>query len=169
VEKQEEGDNKQRPMRGDMDKKTSLTINGLVKDRYLEVNDQARRLPVGVAIIVDQMHLGRILKAFENSKFRFVINQTLLNRYPLSLRPVIAAANKDDAPRPVQPFRGFFPQGPGGPGRHRMMPFPMGAGAGGEETFESNVELVIYGTMTLYQRYPPRPAAGQAAEVAAKE
>ena len=135
-----------------MPKAGLLTINGLVKDRYTEVNEQARRLPVGIALIVDQVHLGRILKSFENSKFRFVINQTLLNRYPGSLRPQIA--NKDEPARPA------FGPGRGGEGRFGVRPGfqpPMPNGAGGEDTFESNVELVIYGTVTLYQRHPPRP------------
>ena len=162
--KEEEGGDKKRVVRGDRDaaKMNAVGINGLVKERYIEVNDQARRLPVGVALIVDQMHLGRILKAFENSKFRFVITQTLINRYPGSLRPIIA--NKDDAQKAVQPFRGDgFRAGPG-----RGIPNQPSA-AGGEETFESNVELVIYGTVTMYQRFPPRPASGAAADVAAKQ
>jgi hypothetical protein len=108
------------------------------------------------------MHLGRILKSFENSKFRFVINQTTLNRYPGSLRPTIVN-EKNDAVRPAQVFRGDGPRGPMRPG------MPMNAGAAGEETFESNLELVIYGTVTLYQRHPPRPALGPAADVAAKQ
>jgi hypothetical protein len=139
-----------------------LTINGLVKDRYSEVNEQARRLPVGVALIVDQVHLGRILKSFENSKFRFVINQTLLNRYPGSLRPQIAAV-KEEA-RPTGPLRGFGPRDMGA----GAAPRPP-AGMGSEDTFESNVELVIYGTVTLYQRHPPRPPSGPTPEVAAKQ
>ena len=52
-----------------------------------------------------------------------------------------------------------------------MNPGPGGVGAAGggvEDTFESNVELVIYGTMTLYQRHPPRLAA-PAPEAAAKQ
>ena len=94
---------KRDPRQDMMQKANAVSINGLVKDRYIEVNEQARRLPVGVALIVDQMHLGRILKSFENSKFRFVINQTTLNRYPGTLRPTIMAA-KDDAGRPAQQF-----------------------------------------------------------------
>ena len=32
------------------------------------------------------------------------------------------------------------------------------AGIGGSQQ-ETNIELVIYGVITLYERYPPRPAA----------
>ena len=44
---------------------------------------------------------------------------------------------------------------------------PMGGGTGatpaaaGSDT-ETNIELVFYGIMTIYQRYPPRPAAAKA-------
>src|SRR5262249_32024408 len=43
---------------------TTLTPNGLVRDRYLDVTPQARRIPVGVALIVDQLHVARVQTAF---------------------------------------------------------------------------------------------------------
>ena len=55
-------------------------------------------------------------------------------------------------PRPI-------PIGPGGP-REGVGPGPFGAGAaagGGDAESVTNMELNIYGIMTLYQRYPPRP------------
>jgi hypothetical protein len=41
------------------------------------------------------------------------------------------------------------------------MPGPLASqpgqpGGGGDEEIEGNVELILYGTMTLYQRFPPR-------------
>jgi hypothetical protein len=132
-----------------------LSINGIVKDRYLEVNDQARRIPVGIAMIVDQEHLGRILTAFENSKLRYVLNQVLVNRYPNSVRPPIAPKVDPMDPAAPMPKRGPFAP---------FVPFVApaatpGAGGGGDENMEANVELVLYGTMTMYQRYPARPTA----------
>ena len=141
----------------------NVTVNGLIKDRYFEVNEQARRLPVGIALIVDQEHMGRILTAFENSKLRFLLNQALVNRYPNSLRPTVAA--KDDDPGiPAVPMPMGRPFG-----RNPLLPQqgPAAAaagGGGGEENLEANVELVLYGTVTLYQRHPPRSNLGGAPE-----
>jgi len=147
-----------------------LTANGLIKDRYLDVTDQSRRIPIGIAVIVDQAHIDRVLTAFDNSRFRFLLNQVLLNRYPTTLRPNLP--NKDDPTAPgavpgaAPPPR--FGGGEGGGGGLFQPRVPLGpgpgaggqpgqpAGGGGDEELEGNVELVLYGTMTLYQRFPPR-------------
>lgn len=143
-----EGADKKMPGFGMMPVGASLTPNGLITNRYTEVTEQARRLPVGVVMIVDQDHIDRVVTAFSNSKYRFLLNQVLINRYPGSLRPAIFA--KDDKSQiqpPVGPFGLPAGRGPG------MMP-PLGGAP--EDEMESNVELVLYGTVTLYERYPPR-------------
>ena len=108
VERKEDPD-KHDPMQMMMGKGAGgiFTVNGLVRNRYIDVNEQSRRLPVGIALIVDQTLLCRIIKSFEKSKFRFVIEQTLLNRYPGTLRPAIVST-KDD---PVEPRAGGFEAG----------------------------------------------------------
>ena len=106
--------------------------HGLWPDRYVEVSEQSRRIPVAIVIIVDQAHVDRVLTAFNNSKLRFLDTQVLLNLYPGSLQPLVGS-------------RGGFVGGGGEKG-----------GGGGASSLETNMEMVIYGIMTLYQRYPPR-------------
>ena len=134
------------------------TKNGLVKNRYVEVNEQARRLPVAIALIVDQDHIDRVISSFANSKFRFLLNQVIINRYPASLRPNFAA--KDKGLGGPAPGAGFGPNPLRGGGGEGAFPPPPGmqgpGGEGGGNEIESNVELVLYGVVTLYERYPQR-------------
>ncbi len=196
-----------------------LGVNGVLFDRYLEVSEQSRRLPVGLSLIVDQDHIGRVLTAFNNSKLRFLTMQVLLNRYPGSMRPQLVGNlgdgggnfNEDDV-TPMLPMgnvpsnvpmigpRGYGsslgpmgggsaigpprggsslgppkggsslgpPRGISGGGQPLMPMAPafgggnqgLGAGAAaflaGNEELENNVEVVIYGIVTLYERYPKR-------------
>jgi hypothetical protein len=131
---------------GNAGNKTKLQ-HDLWTDRYLDVTEQSRRIPVAVAMIVDQDHVNRVLTHFNNSKYRYFHSQVLLNHYSGSLLPTIKADPQRE---------GAAPPAAGGP-----MGMPMGgggAGAGGGQEHETNMELIIYGVMTLYQRYPPRPA-----------
>ncbi len=113
-----------------------LSPNGLIKNRYLEgaVTAQSRRIPVALALIVDQDHIDRVQTAFSNSNLRFLTTQVLLNRYPGSLRPQIVS-DTDPAggvgPGPVRPVFPPFagPRGPLGPvstraGRRYQQPRP---------------------------------------------
>jgi hypothetical protein len=172
-----------------------LTPNGLRKERYVEVTRQARRIPVGLSLIVDQNHVDRVLTAFSNSKLRFLTTQVIMNRYPNSVRPSISSTSADTvAPggkvasgsNPADVMKsivsgaqgkmagfGAMPDmskmiGSVPPGMMGGMPFPSvmqpGAAtsaAGGDED-ESNFELVIYGIVSLYERYPPRPEGATA-------
>lgn len=155
----------------------ALHINGLLKERYSEEpNDQTRRLPVAVTLIVDQDHIDRVLTAFANSKLRFVVNQMLVNRYPLSVRPPVGMNDLIRAPGGFLPPRGPISSPPGpfgpGPGRPIVMPLPgagMPGGMTGEEEVEANVELVLYGTVTFYQRFPARPKAAEPVAEAPKQ
>jgi hypothetical protein len=122
---------------------------------------------VAVALIVDQDHVDRVLTHFNNSKLRFLELQVLLNHYTGSLTPPATTEQKEKGPEGYPPGirpKGFgFPGGlggregliPGGPGRPAAGNQPSGDG----QNLETNMELVIYGVMTLYQRYPPRPQA----------
>lgn len=132
---------------------TGLLENNLWSHRYVEVTPQSRRIPIAVVLIVDQDHVDRVLTSFNNSKLRFLPTQVLLNQYAGSLQPP-ALAQKDPGIQGGFPFQGPFPpfrgdEGPKG---------PNDPAAGGSD-LDTNMELVIYGIMTLYQRYPPAPRA----------
>lgn len=138
----------------------TLSANGLILDRYLGVTPQARRIPVAMALIVDQEHVHRVLNSFADSKFRFLITQVVWHRYPQSVRPpdVQPVGEIVDPNDPTRPL--FTPPDPRRPpriesgGDEGTMRPPVAIG--GAEDQESNVELVIYGIATLYERFPPR-------------
>jgi hypothetical protein len=146
------------PMGGGAGANKTPTFHGLWTDRYVEVSDQSRRLPVAVALIVDQDHVNRVITAFNNSKLRFLESQVLLNHYPGSLQPPLPDEKKDPAAGSGRPFQFRGREGPMGPMGPRGGPGPEQPAAGASD-METNMEMVVYGIMTLYQRYPPRPAA----------
>ncbi|MGF1577765.1 MAG: hypothetical protein ACFCD0_00215 [Gemmataceae bacterium] len=161
--------------------------------RYIEVGGRTRKLPVGISLIIDQRHVGLVLAAFSNSKLRMLTTQVLLNRYPDSVRPgtpedAQGDPDANEAGNPGAPGGlgggfgpgGFSPgRGFGGPGEGASGGYPGGyPGQTGplaskkvetaSETPESNMELVVYGIVSLYQRYPakpdPLPGAGEPGE-----
>jgi hypothetical protein len=141
----------------------TLLRHGLWTDRYTEVSDQSRRVPVAVALIVDQDHVDRVLTHFNNSKLRFLELQVLLNHYTGSLTPPTTTEQKEKG---GEGFPRIGPKGFGVPGgfgsREGFNPGGSGGPAAGNppgdgQNLETNMELVVYGVMTLYQRYPPRP------------
>ena len=127
--------------------------NGLWSFRYDDVTTQYRRIPIGVVLIVDQEHVDRVLTSFNNSKLRFLPTQVLLNQYSGSLQPPVVAKEGGNP--------GGFPFIPGG--EFGVRPKIGGPGepaaSSGSSDMDANMELVIYGLMTLYQRYPPAPRA----------
>ncbi len=147
---------------------------GQNRDRYLmDLSPQSRRLPLAVTLIVDQEHIDRVQTAFLNSKLRFLTTQLLLNRYPGTLRPQVVDQESPGF-KGGDPLRGmkFFPPppfnptgpgpGPAGPAGTRLPGAFKGAvgpqysaTAGSEDDMETNVEMAIYGFVTLYERYPP--------------
>jgi hypothetical protein len=116
--------------------------HGLWTDRYYDVSEQARRVPVCVVLIVDQDHVDRVLTAFNNSKLRFLMTQVLLNQHMGSLQPKAPAAENKE-------------QAPGVPPRGGVQPAAPVTTSGGDA--DVNMELVIYGIMTMYERFPPKP------------
>ena len=116
-----------------------LTPFELIRNRYSELTPQlSRRIPVSVALIVDQDHIFRVLRAFSNSKLRFLTTQLLTNRYTSSIRPQLPNLDTSKGAAPPDPRRRYVPPPPP----------PI-------EELESNYELVIYGIVTLYERFPP--------------
>ena len=51
------------------------------RKRYIQVTDQVRRMPVAIAVIVDQAHMQEVLLAFANSPLRFQITQVTWKRF----------------------------------------------------------------------------------------
>jgi hypothetical protein len=125
-----------------------LTKHNLIRNRYLnylDVTPQSRRVPVAVVLIVDQDHVDRVLTAFGNSMLRFVTQQFAINRYPGSLRPVL--------PNPNLGIR--WGNRPPPPGTDLRFLTTMSPETATPTEMESNIELVLHGTVTLYERTPP--------------
>lgn len=151
---------------GGATKNTKELPHGYWTNRYIDVTDPSRRIPVAIALIVEQDHVNRVLTHFNNSKLRFLQTQVLLNHYSTSLQPG-GQEKKEGGPGPggkdpkFGGLGGGFGVPPGGP----MGGGPMGSGsgqpstAGGSNDVETNFELVIYGNMTIYHRFPSRPVA----------
>lgn len=162
----------------------TVLANGLVAERYLEVTPQFRRLPVAVVLIVDQNQVDRVLTAFNNSRLRFLMSQVLLNHYTKSVKPDLPGETPTEtaggaAGPSFGPVAGPGMIKPGGPGAFRPggkgpaggfgsqggFLGPMGGATTGDtghaaasttDDLEANMEVVIYGIVTLYERYPPR-------------
>jgi hypothetical protein len=152
------------------------TPNGLHTDRYaVQPKAEVRRVPFGISLIVGQEHIDRVLFSFSKSRLRILMTQVTINRYPHSVRPSGASqgAQPNIINRPRGPVGGGrLPGFTGGLGASSLADsFGGGIGAGrqniasltaGGDSQETNVEMVIYGIASLYQRYPPRPAAAAA-------
>jgi hypothetical protein len=60
----------------------STRINQIPRPRYLHVKEQARHLPVGMRLIVDQNHINDILAAVANSRLRIQVTQVSMLHMP---------------------------------------------------------------------------------------
>ena len=103
----------------------TLTTDGFPRERYSLVKPKStklRRLPVAVVLIVEQGQLDRVQTAFNNSRMRFLTEQTQIRHYPSSLRPKAAQGSRNAKTSPSN------------------------------AEMEANMELIIYGTMTIYER-----------------
>ena len=110
----------------------TITSNGFIRERYIQVKPdthELRTLPVAVVMIVEQGQVDRVQTAFNNSRLRFLTTQVQFRRYPFSVRPQL--------PR-------------GATGNNAKV-------AVANEEMEANVELVIYGTVTIYNGIPSGP------------
>jgi hypothetical protein len=125
------------------------TFHGLVKDRYLEVSQEARKLPVSLVLIVDPDHMAHVQAALLDSPLRFLITQVMWQRFAESMRP-------PELPTGEKTGTGF----------NNPMERPGGALTTEGTTASSademeNIELAIFGIVTIYER-PGRPAPTQA-------
>jgi hypothetical protein len=152
--------NRMGPGKGSQPKQGAALANGFLPDRYQEVTPQFRRVPVAIALIVDQNHVDRVQTAFNNSKLRILVTQVLLNHYPQSLKPRLptdkAGEGEKQGGQQAPPAFGQMGMGKNGAAANQG---GVRAPAASVDDLEANMELVIYGVVTLYERYPAR--AGQ--------
>jgi hypothetical protein len=96
----------------------TATLNGLTINRYTDVSDQVRHMPVAMVVVVDEEHLPELLAAFVNSKLRIQITQYHWQHCREPMNPRNAG---DETPPPFIPGGGREPRaGPGfvpSPGR----------------------------------------------------
>lgn len=77
------------------------TVQGVIdgnKNRYIAVSEQVRRMPVGIAVVVDEDYMQDVLIAFANSPLRFQITQVTWNRFRGTLE-----SGKDQGPTASKP------------------------------------------------------------------
>lgn len=159
---------------------SSISKNGFDFKRYTEKTPQSRRIPVAVVLIIEQSHLSKVQTAFSNSNLRFLTTQVLLNRYSKNISPLIPSGNSPKGGMYSFPGYGGMYSPPGiGPGIGSGIgssggyspPPPMG-GMPGEgdsgypssgfqvaDSASSNMEMVIYGGISIYERFPARDEA----------
>jgi hypothetical protein len=93
----------------------TTTLNGLDINRYTDVGDQVRHMPVAMVAVVDEEHLPELLAAFVNSKLRIQITQYHWQHCREHMNP----SNMEETP----------PYAPGGGTRERTaIPGPMSSG-----------------------------------------
>jgi hypothetical protein len=156
-----------------------VTTNGLPHKRYLNVTAQVRRMPVAMVVVMDQAYLQDLTTALANCRLRLQITQQHWVRYR---GPLGGAESTNQPPAmaapPMGPAAGPLAGGggrglPGGRGEGAMPPMaappppPMGnpetGGTSSLTTLDADqpnnlIELSVYGTLSLHERYPPRPA-----------
>ncbi|VTT97191.1 unnamed protein product [Gemmataceae bacterium] len=155
-------------------------VNGN-KKRYIEVTGEVRRMPVGIAVVVDQAYMQDVLLAYANSPLKFQITQVTWTRFRDSLNNGINnpsnpldpsggvilsgqgnlsgefQSDPDRRPGGPRPLPGPAPlPGPGGTGPGGPFGFP---GSGGLSTVSESqltsglIELDVYGVVSLYEKY----------------
>jgi hypothetical protein len=60
---------------GNQQRSATMTPNGLEMNRYIDLSDQVRRIPVAVVMIVDQAYVPDVLTALANSQLRMWTTQ----------------------------------------------------------------------------------------------
>ncbi len=119
------------------------------KKRYTEVNEQIRRMPVGIVIVVDQAYIGDLLVAYANSPLRFHTTQVQMQRFRDSL-PIVAPAGTATA--------GIATAGTPARGGELATGAPGTAAVSETQSTAGLVEIAIYGIVTFYEQYKPKSA-----------
>jgi hypothetical protein len=144
------------------------------KRRYLKRTDDVRRMPVGVAVVIDNDFTNDLMVAYTNSPLHFQITQTQWARYKGTLPNVISGSGSAAPPTGGTGVPGS-PDGRGGPGSPDGteggtppgMPPGVGPGIPGGTTggtsgalpgeANSNLcEFALFGIVSLYEKVPPK-------------
>lgn len=153
------------------------TPNKLDRYRYLDVREQVRWMPVGLALVVDQSAIQDVLGAVANSRLRIQTTQVAWSH----ARGIHQQQKKSD-PRESQGENVAGPRTPtgdggesgptvGAPGRPGTAGKTAGGGPPGftgaearrspitntEQDDPNLVELAVYGIASIYERFPPPP------------
>lgn len=169
-----------------------VAVADLNKKRYVEINEQLRRVPVAFTLVVDQMYVNEVLIAYANSPLRFETVQYHWQRFTESLNAPagasgstdpLAAGSSGDGSDAVT-ATGFTGAGLSSqpPGVGLVIPglTPPGSNSGAfggipglnPDTLSSVseaqansglIQLTVYGIVTLYERYDPAKKEGDAA------
>lgn len=113
------------------------------KKRYIEVTGEVRRMPVGIAVVVDQAYLQDVLLAYANSPLKFQITQVTWTRFRDQLNNGLNNPNSPQDPTggvimsgqgtlggEFVPTPGVGPRPPIGPGPGVRPPLPGPGGTG---------------------------------------
>ena len=153
------------------------------KKRYIAVTPEVRRMPLGIAIVVDQAYMQDVLLAFANSQLKFQITQVTWARFrdtlggpagkdgPIDPNAGVVQASggaglSEDLRGTIGPKPGIRPMGPPPIGPVPVGPRPPGpgspfSGSGNLTTVSESqltsglIELDVYGVVSLYEKYVP--------------
>ncbi len=70
------------------------TKNGFEKNRYMSVSKQVRRIPILLAVVMDQAHVQDLLTVVANSKLRIQTTQVYWQRFHDDIKPTFAEESK---------------------------------------------------------------------------
>lgn len=75
-----------------------MTVNGLVRRRYIHKTEQVRAMPVGLGLVVDQAYVQDVLAAVANTRLRFQTVQTHMNRFRGNLTYAVSGGSGPGSP-----------------------------------------------------------------------
>jgi hypothetical protein len=156
----------------------STTKNGFSTARYLDISDQLRHIPVGMAVIIDEDQVPEFLAAFANSKLRIQTLQCHWRHTREKIQgPVEEVVDDPDLNKIAQRRRAEL-TGPKYVERKGPQKASARASGGRESRRKSQqntagptkqpvqqaegdddmnlVELAVYGSASLYERFPPK-------------
>jgi hypothetical protein len=75
------------------------TKNGFEKNRYMSVSKQVRRIPILLAVVMDQAHVQDFLTIVANSKLRIQTTQVYWQRFHDDIKPTFSEEDKPGEPQ----------------------------------------------------------------------
>jgi hypothetical protein len=145
----------------------SLTDNKLGRNRYIERSEQVRRMPVAMAVVIDQAYMQDFLAAVANSPLRIQTTQWHWQRFHDDIKPpdldAPPSATPGTPPAPAAP-RPAPPTGKGG-----GLPVPQLEGARPERDEGESGRRQRFGQPRPGQAFLPGPQTYSPASTAAAE